>query len=77
MPLYWLCYQHNNQVSIVIEPAPSLIHARLRATLDGLDQGEFTKGHDLDRKIEKQIPKVMIGRRLTQAEAKRLLSKLA
>jgi len=37
MPLYWLCYRHNNQMSVVIEPAPSLIHARLRASLDGLD----------------------------------------
>ena len=23
MPLYWLCYRHNNQISVVIEPAPS------------------------------------------------------
>ena len=22
MPLYWLCYRHNNQISVVIEPAP-------------------------------------------------------
>jgi len=20
MPLYWLCYRHNNQISVVIEP---------------------------------------------------------
>ena len=33
MPLYWLCYRHNNQVCIVIEPAPSLIHARFRQRL--------------------------------------------
>jgi hypothetical protein len=46
MPLYWLCYRHNNSICIVIEPANSLIHARLRASLDGLDQGEFTEGHD-------------------------------
>jgi len=31
MPLYWLCYRHNNQVSVVIEPGASLIHARMRA----------------------------------------------
>jgi hypothetical protein len=56
MQLYWLCYQHNNQISVVIEPAPSLIHARLRASLAELDEGIFTEGHELDRKTEKQIP---------------------
>jgi hypothetical protein len=56
-----------------IEPAPSLIHAHLRAAIDGLDQGEFAEGHELDRKW--QVPKAMIGRRLSQAEAKRLLAK--
>jgi hypothetical protein len=44
MPLYWLCYQHNNSVFIVIEPGASLIHARMRAALANLDQGEFTDG---------------------------------
>jgi hypothetical protein len=73
MPLYWLIYRHNNSISIVIGPAPSPIHARMRASLDGRDQGEFTEGHELDRKW--QVPKEMIGRRLTQAEAKKLLAK--
>src|SRR5215831_510791 len=38
-PLYWLVYRHNNQISVVIEPGACLIHARLRASLDQLDQG--------------------------------------
>jgi hypothetical protein len=76
MPLCWLCYQHNNQISVVIEPGASLIHARLRASLHGLDEGTFTEGHELDGKTEKQVPKAMIGRRLSQQEAKRLLAKL-
>jgi hypothetical protein len=46
MPLYWLDYRHNNSISVVIEPGASLIHARMRASLDGLDQGEFTEGQD-------------------------------
>src|SRR5262245_8995697 len=74
MPLYWLCYRHKNQTCIVIEPGASLIHARMRAALAGLDQGEFTEGHELDRKW--RVPKSMIGRRLSQGEAKRLLAKL-
>ena len=56
MPLYWLCYRHNNQISVVIEPAHSLIHARLRASLDGLDESDFTEGHELDRKW--RVPKL-------------------
>jgi hypothetical protein len=31
---------------------PSPIYARLRASLANLDQGEFTEGHELDRKLE-------------------------
>jgi hypothetical protein len=73
MPVYWLCYHHNNQISVVIEPGASLIHARMRAALANLAEGEFTEGHELDRKW--RVPKEMIGRRLSQEEAKRLLAK--
>jgi hypothetical protein len=75
MPLYWLCYQHNNQISVVIEPGASFIQARMHAALADLDEGEFTEGHELDRKTIKQVPKAMIGRRLSQEEAKKLLGK--
>jgi hypothetical protein len=64
--LYGLCCHHNNTICIVIEPAPSFIHARIRAARDGSDQGEFTQDHELPRKWK--IAKEMIGRRLTQAE---------
>jgi len=74
MPLYWLVYRHNNKTVVVIELAPSLIHARMRIALAGLDEGEFTEGHELDRKM--RVAKAMIGRRLSQEEAKRLLAKL-
>jgi hypothetical protein len=46
MPLYWLCYRHNNQISVVIEPGASIVHARMRAAIAELDQGEFTEGHE-------------------------------
>ena len=45
LSLYWLVYRHNNQISVVIESGASLIHARMRASLDELDEGEFTEGH--------------------------------
>ena len=74
MPLYWLCYRHNNHISVVIEPAHSLIYARLRASIDGLDHlGEFTEDHELPGKWK--VAKAMIGRRLSREEAKRLLGK--
>jgi hypothetical protein len=70
---YWLVYRHNNQISVVIEPGASLVHAKMRAALDNLDQGEFTKGHELPGKWK--VAKEMVGRRLSQEEAKRLLAK--
>ena len=39
MPLYWLCYRHHNQISVVIEPGASPIHAKMRAGLAELDEG--------------------------------------
>jgi hypothetical protein len=44
------------------------------AGLAGLGEGAVTEGYELDRKTEKQVPKAMIGRRLSQEEAKRLLA---
>jgi hypothetical protein len=44
----------------------------MRAALAELDEGEFTEGHELDRKW--QVPKEMIGR-LSQEEAKKLLAR--
>jgi len=69
MPLYWLCYRLNNQISVVIEPSASLIHARMRAAITELDEGTFTERHELDRKW--RVPKEMIGRRLSFGQAKK------
>ena len=38
----------------------------MRASLAELDQGEFTEGHELDRKWK--VAKQMVGRRLSQEE---------
>jgi len=58
--------------------ALSKSHANYLVSYSGrslsLDEGTFTEGHELDRKW--QVPKEMIGRRLSQVEAKRLLAKL-
>jgi hypothetical protein len=47
----------------------------MRSAIAGLDQGEFTEGRELDRKW--RVAKEMVGRRLSQEEAKRLLAKFA
>jgi hypothetical protein len=47
----------------------------MHAGLAGLDEGTFTEGYEFDRKTIKQVPKSMIGRRLSQEEAKKLLGK--
>jgi len=51
----------------------TLGHARMRAALANLDEGEFTEGHELPGKWK--VAKEMVGRRLSQEEAKRLLAK--
>jgi hypothetical protein len=75
MTLYLLCYRHNNQISVVIHPAASLGHARMYAALTNLAEGEFREGHQLPPQM--RVPKAMIGRRLSQEEAKKLLAKFA
>ena len=45
----------------------------MRAALANLDEGEVTEGHELPSKWK--LSKQMIGRRLSQAEAKRLSAK--
>ena len=57
MPLYWLRYRHNNQMSGHIEPGA--LDARMRASLADLDEGEFTEGHELDRKSVVQVDDLM------------------
>jgi hypothetical protein len=39
----------------------------MHAALANLDQGDFTEGHELDRKW--RMAKEMVGRRLSQEEA--------
>jgi hypothetical protein len=58
-------------VCVVIQPAPSLVHARLVTAIAEIE-GEFTEGHQLDAKLIRKIPKNMLGKRLSSKQAGQL-----
>lgn len=74
MFLYWLVYSTDDDIAVVVLPASALVYARLEAAKLGLDEGTFIEGHQLDAKLSMRVPKKMIGRRLTQDEATKLLA---
>lgn len=74
--MYWLVFRSGDKRSVVIQPGGSLGYARLAAAVAGLADGEFIEGHELDGTIKKKIPKRVIGQRLSQAEAARLLKRI-
>lgn len=72
--LFWLVYR--DPVSVVIQPAHTLMAARLGAAVAGAPP-VFAEGHQLDRRMAGKIPKDCIGRVLSQREAQELLKRLA
>jgi hypothetical protein len=76
--VFWLTFKTSNGVCVVLQPASSLIWARVHAaTKNGLEPGSFIEGHQLDKKLIKKIPKDMIGKPLSSKQAQQLLKKLA
>ena len=70
MHLCWLTYLVEDDVAVVIDPAPSLIHARLASVVRASGRlGEFQEGHRLDVKTPKKVPKTLIGGTLSRAQA--------
>jgi hypothetical protein len=77
MALFWLCYRESGQISVAIMEAPSLIHARMRAALDGTDTGAtFSEGHRLDADHAARAPRSRIGTMLSHDEAAALLDRI-
>jgi hypothetical protein len=74
--MYWLVFQSGGKRSVVIQAAGSLGFARLAAAIAGLADGEFIEAHELVGPITKKIPKKLIGKRLSQAEAAKLLKRI-
>jgi hypothetical protein len=76
--LWWLTYRHGAAAAgIALIATPSLIHARMRAMLDGIDEGiEFDEGHALDAQSSRLIMPSERGHLLTGASARRLTARI-
>ena len=75
--MIWLTYKCYGYVYVVIQPARSIIRARLLTAVHGLVNGEFLEGHKVDKNSARRIPNTMIGRMLSAKEARNLRKKLA
>jgi hypothetical protein len=77
MALFWLCYRKSGRVSVAIVEAPSLMRARMRAALDGMNAGAtFAEGHKLDADHAARVPRNLVGTMLSRDEAAALLDRI-
>ena len=58
--LFWLVYGKADDITLLIQPAGSLVFARLKAAMAGMD-GEYQEGYELDDKMARKAPKKLIG----------------
>ena len=73
VPMFWLAYDKGGRRYIVIEPASTLILARMLAATKDSEKGTFSGGFPLENTIAKDVPRDMIGRALPLSEAEKLL----
>jgi hypothetical protein len=78
MSLWWLRYDRGGKLhGIAIIDASSLVAARMRAWLDGIDGGaDFFEGHELDDKTSAAMPAHLTGRLLAPKQAAALLDRI-
>ena len=75
MRLYWLAFQIDGKILVVIQPGESLVQARMKAALAGLRAVDLD-GYELDAKTAAKVPMEVIGRPLSRSEAAKLLDRL-
>ena len=73
--VFWLVFDTTRGRCLVLQPASSLIHARLVAAVNNLEAGQFVEGHLLERKYLRKVPKHMIGKCLSPRQSEKLLEK--
>jgi hypothetical protein len=74
VPLFWIVYDNPQERTVVLQPASTLLYARILAE-SGKDL-TYVESHEIDTETEKKIPRKMIGRPLTMDEANALLKKM-
>jgi hypothetical protein len=77
LPLWLLCYRRSGKIEIAIVRGASLMHARLRAALDGIDaDATFAEGRELDAERAARVRPGYLGRMLSREEAAGLLDRI-
>jgi hypothetical protein len=69
--MWWLTYRRSGKVvGVVVIEAPSLIDARMHATLEAVEAGvDFADGHELDAALAALVPAEQLERMLSIEEA--------
>ena len=76
--MWWLTYRKEGQlVGVAIIEAPSLYHARMRATVRGIGRAaEYFEGKEVDAEHAALVPQDCIGRLLSHEEARQLIERM-
>jgi hypothetical protein len=77
MPHFWLTYGDASRlVGVVVMEAPSMLQARMKAAVPGIDAGApFAEGHALSAKLTASVSPTQIGRMLSRGDAAKLLAR--